>query len=195
MTIVMPRATRDALPEGATYERAEVLMDTLVTIRVVRGAAGEDPSPLVARAFAWFRQVEERCSRFDPASEVLGLTARAGTPVAVPVASDTPTSYRNVRLDPARRTVRLRRPLALDLGAVAKGLAVDLAARELAHCAGYAIDAGGDLYLGGRNAAGEPWRVGLRHPRRGDELLATLSLSDAAVCTSGDYERRSPDPD
>src|SRR5919199_4038093 len=83
MTIVMPRATRDALPEGATYERAEVLMDTLVTIRVARGAAGEDPSPLVARAFAWFCEVEERCSRFDPASEVLGLTARAGTPVAV----------------------------------------------------------------------------------------------------------------
>src|SRR5919199_1949156 len=203
MTIVMPRATRDALPEGATYERAEVLMDTLVTIRVARGAAGEDPSPLVARAFAWFRQVEERCSRFDPASEVLGLTAQAGAPVAVspllyeaiafavavarasggafdptighalerrgfdrnyltgervaaPVPPDARTSYRDVRLDPARRTVTLRRPLVLDLGAVAKGLAVDLAARELAHCAGYAIDAGGDLYLGGRNAAGEP---------------------------------------
>src|SRR5215216_3042500 len=87
MTIVMPDAAPampgDASPEGATYERAEVLMDTLVTIRVVRGAAGEDPAARVARAFAWFRQVEEQCSRFDPASEVLGLPARAGMPVAV----------------------------------------------------------------------------------------------------------------
>src|ERR687885_298232 len=87
MTIVMPDATPaapgDASREGATYERAEVLMDTLVAIRVVRGGAGEDPAARVARAFAWFREVEERCSRFDPASEVLGLTARVGTPVAV----------------------------------------------------------------------------------------------------------------
>ena len=43
------------------------------------------------------------------------------------------------------------RPLTLDLGAVAKGLAVDTAARELEPFKDFAIDAGGDLYLGGLN--------------------------------------------
>lgn len=104
-------------------------------------------------------------------------------------------SYRDVVLDPARRTIRLRRPLLLDLGAVAKGLAIDLAARELDPLGGYVIDAGGDLYVRGLNPERAPWRVGVRHPRRPDELLATLALSDRAVCTSGDDARRSPRPD
>ena len=77
----------------------------------------------------------------------------------------------------------------LDLGAVAKGMAVDAAARELAVCGDFAIDAGGDLYLGGVNRNGEPWRVGIRHPRRDGELIEAVTVSDRAVCTSGDYER------
>ena len=98
-------------------------------------------------------------------------------------------SYRDVRLDPAQKTITLIRPLVLDLGAVAKGLAVDLAARELQPFEHFAIDAGGDLYLSGRNEIGGPWRIGIRHPRADGELLATLTVSDCAVCTSGDYER------
>jgi FAD:protein FMN transferase len=95
-------------------------------------------------------------------------------------------SYRDVLLDPDSHTITLARPLVLDLGAVAKGLAVDLAARELDSYENFAIDAGGDLYLGGRNAAGEEWAVGIRHPREAGALLRTLRVSDAAVCTSGD---------
>jgi FAD:protein FMN transferase len=56
----------------------------------------------------------------------------------------------------------------------------------------FAIDAGGDLYLGGHNGNGEPWSVGIRHPRDENELIDSLRVSNAAVCTSGDYERRSP---
>ncbi len=97
-------------------------------------------------------------------------------------------SYRDVEIDDDARTIALRRPLTIDLGAVAKGLAVDAAARELRPFRDFAIDAGGDLYLGGRNPNGEPWSVGIRHPR-GDALLETIRVSDTAVCTSGDYER------
>ena len=98
-------------------------------------------------------------------------------------------SYRDVRLDPGRKTITLFRPLILDLGAVAKGLAIDMAARELRQFEDFSIDAGGDLYLGGRNPSGEPWSVGIRNPRRTSELIDTLRVSDRAVCTSGDYER------
>jgi thiamine biosynthesis lipoprotein len=87
--------------------------------------------------------------------------------------------------------VTLRRPLLLDLGAVAKGFAIDLAAEELSGLAGFAVNAGGDVRVHGRNAAGEPWRIGVRHPRQPDELISALSLREGAVCTSGDYERRS----
>jgi thiamine biosynthesis lipoprotein len=100
-------------------------------------------------------------------------------------------SYRDVQLDRDRRAITLRRPLTLDLGAVAKGLAVDMAARELESFKDFAINAGGDLYLGGLNEQGKPWSVGIRHPRRESELIASLCVTNQAVCTSGDYERRS----
>jgi thiamine biosynthesis lipoprotein len=136
---------------------------------------------------------------FDPAVGALleargfNRNYRTGQAVVSGIAATEPVSYRDIVLDPVRRTVRLRRPLLLELGAVAKGLAVDLAARELAAFANFAIDAGGDLYLAGRNASDEPWSVGIQHPREPDALLTTLRVSDMAVCTSGDYLRRQPD--
>ena len=36
---------------------------------------------------------------------------------------------------------------------------------------------------------GEPWQVGIRHPRREDALIATLPVGAGGLATSGDYER------
>ena len=117
----------------------------------------------------------------------------AAAPMMVEPASD--ASYRDVAIDADHHTITLRRPLLLDLGAVAKGLAIDLAARELQPCGSYAIDAGGDLYLGGNNVNGQAWSIGIRHPRRPGECIAAVQVSDRAVCTSGDYERVLDRPD
>src|SRR5580700_9354090 len=138
---------------------------------------------------------------FDPTvghrMEARGFNREHGTGEIVrnAIIRDDDVSYRDVQLDPDRRTITLRRPLTLDLGAVAKGLAVDAAARELEPFRDFAIDAGGDLYLGGLNPQGAPWSVGIRHPRRDDELIDSLRVSNQAVCTSGDYERRTPGSD
>jgi thiamine biosynthesis lipoprotein len=106
--------------------------------------------------------------------------------------SGAPVSYRDLVLDEVEHTVLLRRPLVIDLGAVAKGLAVDLAARDLAGCEGFVIDAGGDIYAGGCSESGVPWAIGIQDPQRPGGTVTTLRLSDAAVCTSGSYERPSP---
>ena len=141
---------------------------------------------------------EESGGAFDPTvghrMEARGFNRehRTGEVVDSGIAPDEAVSYRDVALDPERRTITLRRPLTLDLGAVAKGLAVEAAARELAPFRDFAINAGGDLYLGGSNPQGAPWSVGISHPRREGELIDTLQVSNKAVCTSGDYERRVP---
>ena len=114
---------------------------------------------------------------------------RSGDVVRSGIDAPDDVSYRDVEIDAVARTVTLHRPLLLDLGAVAKGLAVDMAARELAPFEDFAVNAGGDLFLGGHNAEDEPWSVGIRHPRNPSELLETVQISDSAVCTSGDYER------
>lgn len=99
------------------------------------------------------------------------------------------TSYRDVRLDDELRTVELLKPVVLDLGAVAKGLAIDLAKRELEPFGHYMINAGGDLYVSGHNERDELWRVGVRHPLHKDQSVGWMSLTNTAVCTSGSYER------
>jgi thiamine biosynthesis lipoprotein len=51
------------------------------------------------------------------------------------------------------------------------------------------IQAGGDLYVGGRRG-GQPWRLGIQDPRGpADTSFATIELSDETLSTSGDYER------
>ena len=141
---------------------------------------------------------EETGGAFDPTvgrrMETRGFNReeRTGRTANTPIPANDDVSYRDVELDPERRTITCRRPLLLDLGAVAKGLAVDVAARELKPFQDFAIDAGGDLYLGGCNPDGEPWSIGIRHPRKDRELIDSLRVSDQAVCTSGDYERVMP---
>ncbi|TAK16225.1 MAG: FAD:protein FMN transferase [Acidobacteria bacterium] len=98
-------------------------------------------------------------------------------------------TFRDVALDARDKTVTLQRPLTLDLGGLAKGLAIDLAARELAPVRDFSIDAGGDLFLGGQNDEGQDWTVGIRHPRKDHTVIEVVHVSDQAVCTSGDYER------
>jgi thiamine biosynthesis lipoprotein len=139
---------------------------------------------------------EETDGAFDPTVGHLleargdNIQSRTGAVVRTAPPRVEPTSWRDVWVDSDRGTITLARPLMLDLGAVAKGLAIDLAAAELREVGNFAIDAGGDLYLGGMNAAGDPWSVGIRHPRETGRLLETLRVGGMAVCTSGDYERR-----
>ena len=78
-----------------------------------------------------------------------------------------------------------------DPTAVVKGWAVEEAAWLLVETGGrrFAINAGGDIAVRGGIAAGQPWRVGIRHPGRADRLATVLELRDGAVATSGACER------
>lgn len=81
-------------------------------------------------------------------------------------------------------------PLMVDLGGIAKGYAVDRAIAILKQhgITHGAVNAGGDMYLLGQKSQ-RPWRIGIQHPRRQGEVLATIQTQDRAVVTSGDYER------
>jgi thiamine biosynthesis lipoprotein len=141
------------------------------------------------------RLAEETAGAFDPTigheMEKRGFNRehRTGEIIRTAIAGEDQVSYRDVHLDPGHRTIQLQRPIILDLGAVVKGLAIDMAARELEPFTDFSINAGGDLYLGGCNSEGTPWRVGIRHPRRDDAVIYELGASNQAVCTSGVYER------
>lgn len=82
------------------------------------------------------------------------------------------------------------RTVALDLGAFAKGYALNHAIRRLR---AFGIDnaivnAGGDLCVSGRHGE-RPWAIGIRHPQ-GEGVIASVDVADGeCVLTSGNYER------
>jgi thiamine biosynthesis lipoprotein len=94
-------------------------------------------------------------------------------------------------LDRKNRTVHFARPgVRVDLGGIGKGHAVDrgiavLQARGIDHAL---VTAGGDSRIIG-DRFGKPWVVGIRHPDRKEVVIARIPLEDAALSTSGDYER------
>jgi thiamine biosynthesis lipoprotein len=89
-----------------------------------------------------------------------------------------------------RRIGSRSRHVSLDLGGYLKGYALDRAAAILRErgIENALINVGGNIMaLGDKN--GEPWIVGIAHPRQPGPL-ATLKLYDGeAIGTSGDYQR------
>ena len=94
--------------------------------------------------------------------------------------------------------------MSIDLGAIAKGYALDCAVKKLkeAGITSCLINAGGQIHaLGGKPVRqwfgfpysqsqkfGKPWRVAVKNPR-GKDFIDYLELKDRAVATSGDYEQ------
>src|SRR5208337_1746769 len=101
-------------------------------------------------------------------------------------------NYAHVLLDPERQTVRFsQKGVRIDLGGIAKGYAVDCGIDAL-RARGFTrafVGAGGDSRIIG-DRFGKPWIVGIRDPRKGEgEVIARIPLANAAISTSGDYER------
>lgn len=97
--------------------------------------------------------------------------------------------YRNVILDADHRTVRFTRPgTELDLGGIAKGFAVELAAGVLRrHGLDGFIDAGGNQYLLGVPAGKHLWTVGVKNPDAPGQLLGVVDTEETSVSTSANY--------
>jgi thiamine biosynthesis lipoprotein len=163
--------------------RVEHVMGMPVLVEIREGAVG--PAAL-DRVFGWLRWVDRTFSPYQADSEVRRLdrgelALRDAHPVVREVLG------RCERLHTATGGYfDARAGGRLDPSGLVKGWSVDRAG-DLLRAAGarsFCINAGGDVLV-----RGGPWRVGVQHPHRRDRVAAVLSLSDAAVATSGAYER------
>lgn len=88
--------------------------------------------------------------------------------------------------------IQLLNNATIDLGAIAKGFAVDRAIGNLTNISGITagiVNAGGNLRVFGQKPDNTPWKVGIRNPS-GDSTEEIIYLYDGeAIATSGDYEQ------
>ncbi len=176
-------------PEATTRAvRVEPVMGTVVSVDV------RDPgewSAAMDLVVAWFHRVDAVFSTFRPDSQV----SRLGRGEIGEAECDADVREVLALCAEVAATSRgcfdIRAGGRLDPSALVKGWSVERAAAMLRRAGArhFFIAAGGDVVAAGGAAPGRPWRVGIRHPERGDRVAAVLAVSDLAVATSGAYER------
>ncbi|HEY5657457.1 MAG TPA: FAD:protein FMN transferase [Myxococcota bacterium] len=155
-------------------ETRRVVAAALTLARETGGAFDPTVGPLIA---AW--GFGPQAAAEDPsAAQVARLRERVG--------------WQRLAWDAQGHLVRRAPGVELDLSAIAKGYAVDAVADALAadQPAGVLVEVGGEVRAFGTAADGSPWRVGVESPvAPGAALEAVVTLTGAALATSGDYRQ------
>ena len=97
-------------------------------------------------------------------------------------------------LDEAKKTVYFAdSALSLDLGAVAKGYATEMAAQALSDAGytGYILSVGGNVRTVGAKPDGSDWSIGIQNPDTESSVgyLCAVAVTDCSLVTSGSYQR------
>lgn len=166
-------------PFPISADTAKVLRLALEIAQKTNGAYDPTVGPLVN---LWRFGPEDRPEKVPSDEEIAAARQRVGwDKIKIIELPDSPLQYAVVKSDPN---------VYIDLSSVAKGFGVDCVA-ELLIQGGYKnflVDVGGELRSCGKNIAGKDWSVGISSPILTDDSLAkTVSLSDKAIATSGDY--------
>lgn len=104
------------------------------------------------------------------------------------------TDIDNLIIDADAGTVFLADPeMTLDVGAIAKGYAVEMAAQmlEARGISGYVINVGGNVRTVGTKPDGSHWLAGIENPLpdSAEPYAAYLKLAGESLVTSGSYQR------
>lgn len=102
------------------------------------------------------------------------------------------TDIEKLVIDAEACTVTITDPeMTLDVGAIAKGYAVEQIAKVLEErgISGYILNVGGNVRAVGGKPDGTGWTVGVENPEEGGDYTAHLSLTKESLVTSGSYQR------
>ncbi|MGN6398927.1 MAG: FAD:protein FMN transferase [Flavisolibacter sp.] len=101
-------------------------------------------------------------------------------------------NYRNIILDEENCTVFLKQKgMRIGFGGIGKGYAADRAKQLLQQngISSGVVNAAGDLTTWGAQTDGRPWTIGIADPNAKEHPFSSLSVSNMAVATSGNYEK------
>ena len=178
--VVNLKAVNDAAG-GAPVVVDRKIIDLLLFCRdLCEGTGGQVNAALGGVLALWHDAREAGIS--DPASAALPDAAALAEAAR-------PTDFSSVIIDEAASTVQITDPaLRLDVGAIAKGYAVEQVCRAAPD--GLLLSVGGNVRATGPKPGGENWVVGIQAPDgESGAFLHTLYVRDVSVVTSGDYQR------
>ena len=171
----------------------------------VNKQAGGDPVLVDRKLIDFLLYCKELCNLTCGAVDVMMGSvlsiwhdARTAQEPYLPEASALEKASRHVgfdflEIDEANCTVRITDSEAsLDVGAVGKGYATEMAARWLEEQGvnSYVLNIGGNVRIVGTKPNGEGWVTGIKDPQNPDGSFALkLKLADCSCVTSGEYER------
>lgn len=107
-------------------------------------------------------------------------------------ASVAKVGYQNIILNPNDNSVYLKLPgMKIGFGAIGKGYAADKAKALLLSkgIKNAIVNASGDLNAWGKRADGTEWKIAIKNPNDKHKIAAWLPVNNAAVVTSGNYEK------
>lgn len=169
-------------------ERKAFLMGTDVRVKV----EGASASHLANLAIEEVRRLDRLFSKFDPQSEIYRLnhlTPDERLEISADTSRILQESARLKKLTRGAFDIRLGQKRGpIDLGAIAKGYAVEVARRLLMKSGARSgiIDLRSSIAVFGPKV----WKVGIQHPRDKKKLIGTVELKNGqSLATSGDYER------
>ena len=117
-------------------------------------------------------------------------------PLALLEEANKHTDFSKVIIDEENSTVFISDPqMSLDVGAIAKGYAVERIAEHLMNkgITDFLLNIGGNVRTIGMGKNNEPWKVGIENPdlKKQEEIphIEYLKLSDMSLVTSGSYQR------
>jgi thiamine biosynthesis lipoprotein len=165
---------------------AEHVMGTVVSVELADDLPAATLTAMVDDTCAWLHEVDERFSTYREDSEVCRFRAGA---LSLDECSPDFRHVLDACADLWRDTDGYFDAYAtgpLDPSGYVKGWSIEVASARLAATGSrrHFLNAGGDIRV-----RGGPWRIGIRHPWEADKLSWVLTVSDAAVATSGSYER------
>ncbi|HEY6761445.1 MAG TPA: FAD:protein FMN transferase [Baekduia sp.] len=177
---------------AARHVHVEHVMGTAFSLDVRGAGAGTGAvSRAVARLASWLHDVDARFSTHRPDSEIRRID-RGELLVAEASADVRWILERCARL--RERTggafdEHARGPL--DPSALVKGWAAEQGARLLRDggLQDFCLNAGGDVVVRGGALPASTWRIGIQHPHDRAAIARAIAVTDAAVATSGLYER------
>lgn len=132
-----------------------------------------------------YGSLDKRFWNFD--QQMIGLPDKATAKKMVRL-----INYKNIILDGEQTTVFLKeKGMRIGFGGIGKGYAAERAKYILQRegIKSGVVNASGDLTAWGYQPGGRPWTIGIASPENIRHPFSTMSITDKAVATSGDYEK------